>query len=129
MRFFCPFLSKMVYHRGFFVQCCIYVCTNIYTQTDIRVCLLKKVHPPPTAGQKTSKHARRPRRCQEVRLFSFNQFCFCSCALWGQKSPPTPKTCAEVNPPPPVMRLVKDGRSSLRVEKKREVMSCVKTEI
>lgn len=69
----------MVYHRVFFVQCCVYVCTNIYTQTDIRVCLLEKVQvppPPPTStlqkrlgGPKTSKQTRDRRH--KVRHFIF----------------------------------------------------------
>lgn len=144
--FFFPFLSKMVYHRAFLYSV-VYMYVQTYIQRHLSVSSGKGSRALPLTPTNSTLQKRLdgpkneqtdappPRRCQEVRLFSFNPFCFCSCALWGQKPhhprPPAPKTCAEVGPPRPpnVTCLMKDGRSSLRVEKKREAMSCVETEI
>lgn len=72
---FFSFFVKDGVPQGFFVQCCVYVCTNIYTQTS--ECVFCKRFMPPRPlnstlqkrldGPKMSKQTRDRR--QEVRLF------------------------------------------------------------
>lgn len=61
---FFSFFVKDGVPQGFFVQCCVYVCTNIYTRTDIRVCLLEKVHAPPPPQQHPTEATRRSKNEQ-----------------------------------------------------------------
>lgn len=149
MEFFFSFFVKDGVPQGFFCTVlCICMYKHIYT--DIRVCLLEKVHapspltPPPTApyrsdstvqkmSRQTSHRHAAARKCVYFPL-TLSVFAVVLCGVRSHTTPARlplrPVLKSDPPPPPPnVTRLMKDGRSSLRVEKKREAMSCVETEI
>lgn len=137
----------MVYHRVFLYSVVyMYVQTYIHRHPSVSSGKgSRALPPPPTAPyrsdstvQKTSKQTRHrhaaARKCVFFPL-TLSVFAVVLCGVRRHTTPahlplrPVLKSDPPTSPHPNVTCLMKDGRSSLLVEKKREAMSCVETEI